>query len=465
MKMEHTVIERIESRSAQLGSISFILAFVTLFVYIFPSYRISPSFPSVLFVVGVVMFGFSFGTFKWQTRSKNSKNKILWGVVLLPFILYLPLNLLLLYIGVVELRLNDYGAYYNAAVRWLNGAPLYQTTRQVPTIEAQISGDMPFLYPPIFVLLFVPFTILPPITSGIAWNLSVLVLLLWSVSKLLSTFDYDITTSKRILVYLVVLSFAPTVTWLKLGQVSGLIAALLCLSAATLRSKQQKLSGIFTTVAALIKPFYATSGAHLLRHRDRFASSAGSAVVLFIIGILIFGVGTHLEYMDVLLKGKGWETTIRPSNWHATHFNPFYALGPLKHVPRVIIVLGTVGLALNSNRTEIPIEYIFALGVAIVPLAGPTTNTLALNAVVPAILVVGFYELDKTGEFPKVLVASGLLIHVHPYSVEFLSKFGPRIYPPIELLTPAVPFLQPALYGTGLLLGYLVYRTWTNPVV
>jgi hypothetical protein len=79
--------------------------------------------------------------------------------------------------------------------------------------------------------------------------------------------------------------------------------------------------------------------------------------------------------------------------------------------------------------------------------------------------VVGFYELDKTGEFPKVLVASGLLIHVHPYSVEFLSKFGPRIYPPIELLTPAVPFLQPALYGTGLLLGYLVYRTWTNPVV
>lgn len=459
------MLKSVENSSAQLGYYFFVFGLLTFVGSLFPRFEIPIFLPAIAVIVSFSLFALSFSTFQWQIRSQKSKRRILWGLFLLPFVLYIPINLVLLSVGLVELRLNDFGAYYNAAVRWLHSAPLYQTTQEVPALDAQISGDMPYLYPPIFVLIFVPFTLLPPIVSGIIWNLVTLMFLIWSVSELVSTFDVDIRRSERLLLYLVVASFAPTITWMKLGQVSGLLVGLLCLSGATLRSNHHELSGVFTTLGSIVKPFYATSGAHLLRHRRRLLSAVVSGLAIITLGILVFGVGTHLEYIGVLREGKGWGTAISPSNWHATHFNPFHILGPLKHLPRAIIVLGAAGLALYSNKTEVPIEYIFALGVSIVPLAGPTTNTLALSASIPAILMVSFYELENNGEFSKILAISALLIHIHPYTIEFLSKFGPQIYPPLEILTPVIPLLQPALYGMGLLVGYLVYRSWKNPVV
>jgi hypothetical protein len=335
----------------------------------------------------------------------------------------------------------------------------------VPALEAQISGDMPYLYPPIFVIIFVPFTFLPPIISGIVWNIITLMFLIWSVSKLVSTFEVNICRKDKLLLYLIVASFAPTITWMKLGQVSGLLTGLLCLSGATLRSNHHNLSGIFTTLGSVVKPFYATTGAHLLRHKKRLLSAVITGTVVVILGILVFGIDTNLKYISVLIEGKGWESAAVPGDWNATHFNPFYVFGPLKHIPRVIIVLGTAGLALYSNKTEVPIEYIFALGLSVVPLAGPTTNTLALSIVIPVILMVSFYELETRRRFPKILAISALLIHIHPYTIEFLSKLGPQIYPPLKIIAPVVPILQPALYGMALLVGYLTYQSWKNPVV
>lgn len=459
------MLESVEKWSAQLGYYSVLFCLLTFLGVLFPMFDIPTFLPAIVGIIGLSLFALSFGTFQLQTLPQKSKKKILWSIFLSPFILYIPINILLLSAGMVELRLNDFGAYYNAAVRWLHSAPLYQTTQEVPALDAQISGDMPYLYPPIFVLIFVPFTFLPPIISGILWNLVTLMFLIWSVSMLVSTFEVDICWKKRLLLYLVVASFAPTITWIKLGQVSGLLTALLCLSGAKLRSNSHELSGMFTTLGSIVKPFYATSGAHLLRDRRRFFSAVITGVGIIVFGLVIFGVDTHIEYIGVLKEGKGWETAIGPSNWHATHFNPFYILGPLKHLPRAIIVLGTAGLALYSNKTEVPVEYIFALGVSIVPLAGPTTNTLALNAVIPAILMVSFYELEMGEGIPKILAISTLLIHIHPYTIEFLSKFGPQIYPPLKSLTSIIPLLQPALYGMALLVGYLVYRSWKNPVV
>jgi hypothetical protein len=123
----------------------------------------------------------------------------------------------------IEPKLHDFGAYYNAAVRWLDGAPLYRTTREVPGLEAEISGEMPWLYPPIFVLIFVPFTILPPIVAGFVWNLLTLMFLIWSVSQLLYSFNIYPDRKVTILIYLSVVSFGSTITWMKAGQVSGLL--------------------------------------------------------------------------------------------------------------------------------------------------------------------------------------------------------------------------------------------------
>lgn len=402
----------------------------------------------------------SFGMFRIQTLSPELKTNVGWTILLSPIVLYIPLNLILILLGLVQQpKLQDFGAYYNGAVRFLNNAPLYQTTQDTAFLQAQISGDMPYLYPPIFILLFAPFTIFPVVVAGMVWNVSVLLLLLYSVSKLVDAFEMTLTRSHKFLLYLSVISFGPTITWVKAGQISGLLAALLCLSGAALRSQKNTSSGILTTVASAFKPFYATSGAHLLRSRRRLLASLVTGLCVLLFGLLIFGLETHLEYLNILLEGKGWETTKSPDRWNAGHFNPFFILGPLKHLPRIALIFATVGFTLYSNRLKIPIEYIFALGVAIIPLAGPTTNTLALSAAIPATAIVGLYELENNRKFPKLLVVSTLLIHIHPYTVEFLSKFGPQIYPNIELATPIIPLIQPALYGMILLTGYIVFQS------
>lgn len=450
--------EQIERSAATLGYYAIFVAILTSIAYVFGIETIPIYLPVLIVSAGGLCFLVSFISFRRAINTQASSRELVWGIVLIPFILYLPLNLVLLYFGVVELRFNDFGAYYNAAVRFLNGAPLYKTTAEIATLEAQTSTDMGYLYPPIFVLLFVPFTVLSPLIAGIVWDLICLTFLIWSVSKLVATFDCGINRKHRLLIYIAVASFAPTLTWMKLGQISGLTAGMLCLAGATLRTEQHMISGSFTTLGGVIKPFYLTSGAHLLRNRKRFFGALLSGGGILIAGVLIFGIDTHIEYIGVLREGKGWGAVTGASTWHATHFNPFYILGPLKHLPRVMLVLGTIGIALYSNRSETPIEYIFALGVAIIPLAGPTTNTLALNAAIPAILVVGLYEMEKRSEFPLLLGMSALLLHIHPYTIEFLSKFGPRIYSPIEMVTPVIPLLQPALYGMLLLVSYILYR-------
>ncbi|MBX0287374.1 glycosyltransferase family 87 protein [Haloarcula salinisoli] len=458
------MLSEIENIFARLGFYSLLLGLVVGIGILIPTIGISPIWMISAFVIGFVFLISSYGIFRLQISSTESREDILWCILLSPIVLYIPLNLILMYVGLVQQpRLQDFGAYYNGAVRFLNGAPLYQTTQEIPSIQAEISGDMPYLYPPIFILLFVPFTVLPATAAGLVWDILVLVFLVWSVSKLVSTFTVNITDSSRVLLYLSVISFAPTITWIKAGQVSGLLTGLLCLSGAALRTKRDGQSGMLTTLGSAIKPFYATSGAHLLRSRKRLFSSLWTGLFVLLFGLLIFGLESHVEYLNILIGGKGWEsTTLEPNKWNAGHFNPFFLLGSLKHLPRIILVFITIGLALHSNESKIPIEYIFALGVAIVPIAGPTTNTLALSTAIPAIVMVGFYEMENDGDFPKLLIVSALLIHIHPYTIEFVSKFGPRIYPEIERITPIIPLLQPALYGMALLIGYIISQSWEN---
>jgi len=155
-----TMLREIENVSARLGVYSILLGLIIGFAVLIPNISSSPLWVIILFSIGAVFIILSFGVFRFQMLSSESRENLLWGVLLCPIILYIPLNLILMYAGLVQQpKLQDFGAYYNGAVRFLDGAPLYQTTQEIPSLQAQISGDMPYLYPPVFILLFVPFTI------------------------------------------------------------------------------------------------------------------------------------------------------------------------------------------------------------------------------------------------------------------------------------------------------------------
>lgn len=452
----------LENVSSKLALYIAFTSIVSIFSYIIQPSRLMFIFVSTSILFTCLLVFISAFSFEWQIRSTQQKEKLVFVILLLPFLVYIPLNVVLIFMGYVNTpRLQDFGAYYNAAVRILNSAPLYQTTKEVPWLQAQISQDMPYLYPPIFIFLIIPFTLFPVMVAGYLWDIVILSFLIWSVSQLITTFNVKLEPKEKIVLYSGLLSFGPLITWVKAGQVSGLLAAFLCLAGVNLRTDRHRLSGVFTVFGGLIKPFYATSGAHLLRNRRRFSSAILSGLLLAILSLAIFGVDTHMNYIDVLIRGKGWGENMKsPNTWNAGHFNPFYGLGVLSYLIRTAIVLATVGFALYSNKIEIPVEYVFAIGVGIIPVAGPTTNTLALNAIIPAVIMVGFYEWETSNEFPKILLLSVVFIHIHPYTVEFFSTFGPNLYTPLKVLVPYTPVIQPAIYGMALMLGYFLHLSY-----
>jgi hypothetical protein len=368
-------------------------------------------------------------------------------------------NLLLELFGVTTgPRLIDFGAYYNAARRLVVGNAIYGF-EPAPAPYAGFSADMGYLYPPVFLPVFVPLTLFPPVVAGVVWNALALSLLFAGVVSLVGSYEPTASPEWQLAACYCALGFAPTVTWLKLGQVSGAVAGLLCLAAAGLRRDNATVSGVVTTVGASVKPFYLPTGAHLLHDRRRFAGAVAGGVVLAGTSVVAFGIDTHRAYLGVIRDGKGWEATaVPPSEWFATVFTPFYTLGSFALAAKVCVLVFVVAVTLVSLRRGHPAEYSFALGAVTVPLAAPSTNVLALNALVPAVLVLLLTDLTDHGSVSVPVVAAVGVVQIHPYTVEFVAKFGPTVTDAVDRLVPLLPVVQPALWGTAVLFVAAVWR-------
>lgn len=413
-------------------------------------------------IIGIVsLLLISFTAFRIQVHPITLNRNKMFILILIPFLTYIPFNILLAVGGYVDppLLFLDFGAYYNAAVRYSGGYALYTTSSQITELQSVPFANMEYLYPPIFVFIFIPFTAFGPILAGYIWGVTSILFLIWSVSKLISMYNTDLGRQETVLLYYIVISFGPVISWVKHGNMSAVLAGFLCLSAVTLRAKRDIMSGILTTFAVLVKPFYATSGAYLLRDRNRMVGAFLMVFIIISISLSIFGLEIHTNYLEVLQQGQGWGDKLpTPNKWSAGQYNPFYIFGNYRNLVRGTLVLFTAAISLYSINLKIPDEYIFALGVVIIPTAAPVTFTYALTAIIPGVIVVSLYELEAKEKIPLTFFFGALLVHIHPYTVDFFSKFGPNIYPPMNVFSPIVPILQPALWGTIILYGFILYR-------
>lgn len=353
---------------------------------------------------------------------------------------------------------NDFGAYSGAVHRWTVGEPL-----SVPTDSGGYHGT--YLYPPITVLVFYPFATLGFQPGAVVLGGLSLILLWVGLEAVATSLGAEFAVWERLALLVMLAGFQPALRDFKWAQISTLVAAGLCFACYTQElgadssprsAAFQYASGALTTLSSAFKLFVATAGAHLLRDRRRLLGALATAGLLGILSVAIFGLDAHRTYLDVLAWGKGWAASKPPAYWDLTAaYHPLHVAGDLALPLRAAGVLGVIALSLAARRATVaPARWAtFALGVAAVPVLAPQAALNDLVVVVlPAVVLVA-HELEHPRGVPWLPILSVLLVHVQPTVLHLLLR-----EPGLGGLSGAVAWLQPAAWGTLLLLGLAARR-------
>lgn len=354
-----------------------------------------------------------------------------------------------------EFRFYDFGAYRVAVSDWQTGDPIYE-----PNEDGGFHGN--YLYPPVALPLF-SFLLASFDHPRAVWVAFSLIALWASLQLAVREFGVRLHPLERLLLLWMLFGFQPILFCLKMGQVSTFLAALLTLAlVALVRDLRGSgplagvASGALTTLGSAVKLIYAPSGAHLLRSRRRLGGAIAALLALVGLSMLLFDPATHRGYLDVLLWGKGWGNGSRsPHLWTAAYFRPFLAIESIGFLVRGLIVLATIGLALDAEgpKADLPT---FALGIAIVPLVAPRSYTFDFAVLLPAILVLLALELHRDGH-PWIPVLGLLFLHLHAYGLRTFVEVSEEVIAS-NALRPLLPVLQPGLWGALLLAGLAFVR-------
>lgn len=358
-------------------------------------------------------------------------------------------------------RYFDLGAYRIAVDNWQAGDPIY--------VEADDGGyHGSYLYPPVYVLLFWPLAGLGFEAAGHVWN-AVSVGLLWlGLQAAIAAYGLRLAWYERILLLWGLLGFHPVILSMRLAQVSVFLAGVLSIALAGVLyagdgdrrapSIVQYASGAATAVGGTVKLVYAPAGAHLLQHRRRFAGAVVTGFVLLVISIVVFGVDTHREYLDVLAWGKGWGDSRHPQVWGPAYYRPLYAVSePIGLAVRIAVAAAVTTLAVLAADEGADAET-FALGVAAIPLVAPQVYTQDLAVFLPVVVVLLATELDRENGHPIVPVVGLWLAAVHAYGLYAIVNVLPDRLPRGEFLIDLAPVLQPGLWAALLLAGLAAWR-------
>lgn len=388
------------------------------------------------------------------------------------FIAITWLTLITLPFGVLGLKLTgiadgtnfyDFGAYYNAAERVIHGYPLYDWTSSYPGVTSLPESPDRYLYAPLVSLLFVPFGFLPFETAALAWSTLSIMVYLAGITAFVKTLTAPISRRKWVVIYTASLGFGPFVITFIAGQVTGILAGILCFAAAQYHNQErgEVPSTILTTVPVVFKAYYAPVGAPLLRDRRRLLSALATGTSIILIGVLVFGFQTTIEYLKVLAGGKGWGSAVDPpTTWNINDFHPFYYLDSTGYIVRVLL-LGTIAtVAYRSRHYEFKYVdlYVYSFGLLGIVLGAPIIGTSGLIVTVPVILFLLITTIhDRPGVFVGTLGAT-ILIHIHPYTNEFLSSILLPALDASRFAGVILPVMQPAVWGVFLLLICVIYE-------
>lgn len=350
----------------------------------------------------------------------------------------------------------DFSAYWLAVERWQHGLPLYVFEDFGFVKALPVNGVVQYVYPPVVVLLIYPFQFVPYPVAGTLWSVAT-VISFWLALVILLEEYYPMTWPRRILVFPFVFFFQPVWLAFRLGQITSLLAALVTMSAVAMErahaGDDPVWIGLGVAGAAFVKPYIAPAGAVLLLSRRRLAGAALTVIGLIGVGIAVFGVNTHVEYVWALLDAKPAAPThiftIRTPHWG--WFEPFDVLGdPWAWLPRIVLLTTVAGLAAWRTDTLDADRAAFAAGAVVVPLAAPEAYALDFVFYVPAVIVLIAARPSWWPWLSLTLVAS----HWQPWTMRCVADLG--------VSTEMAAVLQPGLYAGFLILGAALAILWRS---
>jgi hypothetical protein len=196
----------------------------------------------------------------------------------------------------------DLAVYRVAADAWLSGGALYE-------VSPARAPDFTFLYPPLSVLLFVPFAVVPEpvaLAAFSALNVAAGLALAWVVIRALRGRGVDLSR-----VDVALLAAACTVSGyrgasLYFSQVNVFLALALAVGFVALEREREELAGGALALPAFLKLFPVVVGAWLLRRRAWRGIAAAVAVGLglHLLGAVLLGPDLVATYVEVALSER-----------------------------------------------------------------------------------------------------------------------------------------------------------------
>jgi hypothetical protein len=197
------------------------------------------------------------------------------------------------------LSYNDFGKFYYSLQQWQGAGTLYGPS---PATAIAFEGGRIVQFwnmnPPHFHLLIWPLVYLPISGAFWLWMAINVAAAGWAIWRIGHAHGRHLGLTGFILT----LASAPMLTWFVTGQVTGLLMALVTAIWLEARRGRWVRAGVLIGVAVSLKMFLWPLGAYLLLRRawGGVASACAAGAGAFIVGLTMFGVQAHRDWLQAL---------------------------------------------------------------------------------------------------------------------------------------------------------------------
>lgn len=225
------------------------------------------------------------------------------------FALLFALSSFLLLVRVLFLNeYPDFRIYYTSALLFLEGVNPY---------TAKDALLVPFLYPPITILIFLPFLAFSLQLAGLFWTVINIFLLLVSFYVLIILFEEKITSNSTLILFGLTCLYFPVKYTLGMGQINILVLFVLVLFIYFYKGKRIAYAGSMLSVAILLKIVPIIILPYLLLRKEFKIVFVVIFSLLFvtIVSFLIFGPMIYQIYLSAVIP----ELLFSP--WKGDYYN------------------------------------------------------------------------------------------------------------------------------------------------
>ena len=405
----------------------------------------------------------------------SKKTNILLPLTVALFLFTPIFDVFLIFLGLNSgFKFGDWAAYYQAPLRYFADAPVYSIEPElfVEQLKNYYNKELtdivlPYVYPPIMLIFFYPFTFIPFKLSFYLFNLISVLFLCYSVVYLVRSFNRNLSQRDTMWLSVAVISFSPVLRAVQLGQVSTILAGLLCFVVAA-----RNVSSVPAVLVSIPKPYYLPVALYTIQNKKRFFSFVGGIAGAAISSVALLGTKIHIEYvLYVLNRTTRSSHSVEENVWHQATFRPlatFHEIGIPVMLIKIFLFISMVFISIlykkyhDDDEDDYIEVYIVCLGICSIPLLTPEPELLILCSMIPVIISMVVIESEKNSGRVIFPLASAILIQIHPYSIEFVSGFAGRVFPSLDPIFVVVykmlPIIQPALIGVLLLYTFLWYQ-------